>query len=97
MIRRSLLPDTLVKWFPMKSGEFHKYLEYKYFDKITFLIVKKKGTQYLISVLSNEPFTLSHTERNIKGGIIAHVSHHYKKDYLKGTQYLFDSMFLKPI
>jgi hypothetical protein len=97
MIRRSLLPGTKVKWMPIQSGEFYKVHLYRYFDKIVFFIVKKENEKYLVCVLSNEPFTLSHTERNIKGGIIAHVSHHYKKDYLKGTRYLFDSMFLKPI
>ena len=97
MIRHSLLPGTKVKWMPLKSGEFYKVLEYKYLSKITFFIVKKEGEKYLVSVLSNESFTLSHTERNPKGGIIAHVSHHYKKNQLKGSRYFFKAMFLSPL
>jgi hypothetical protein len=97
MIRRQLLPGTKVKWMPLQSGEFYLMRLYRYFDKITFFIVKKENGKYLVSVLSNEPFTLSHTDRNDKGGIIAHLSQHYKKNCLKGAHYLFDPMFLNPI
>ena len=74
---------------PLKSGEFYKVLEYKYLSKITFFIVKKEDIGYQVSVLSNEAFTLSHTERNLKGGIVAHVSHHYKKKSVKRISLFF--------